>query len=375
LTVAYYWLKSNYEYWKKRGIPGPKPRFFVGNLGQSFIMKKSPSHIYTDIYEAYQNASMVGIFRACTPVLLLRDPELIKDVTIKLFRNFHDNDIDVDKKADPLIGRNPFFLKGEEWKMVRAQLTPGFTSGKMKWLYAHLEETSLQLVKFIENQRGTMNGDGYEAKELCSRFTLNNVASCAFGIEGKCFEEENSEFRQIAKKFLSPGTWATILFFCVTLFPSISKIVSIRLIPKDIERKLNNIVSQTLKYREKNDIVRNDFLHILAQLKKTCKDYEFTDVDVTAHAAGFFGDGYETSSIVMSFALFALAASPEAQSKLREEVVKNFAENNDKIPYEALQAMSYLDGVVNETLRIYPPLFSLQKICTSSHTFTQENEK
>jgi hypothetical protein len=46
-----------------------------------------------------------------------------------------------------------------------------------------------------------------------------------------------------------------------------------------------------LRYRERN-IVGNDYLHILMQLKETSKDDDFTDVDVTAHGAGFIADGY-----------------------------------------------------------------------------------
>jgi cytochrome P450 len=122
------------------------------------------------------------------------------------------------------------------------------------------------------------------------------------------------------------------------------QICAFRLTAKSVEEKITNIVSQTLRYRERNNIVRNDFLHVLMQLKKTCKD--FTDVDVIAHAAGFIADGYETSSIVMSFVLYELANNPDVQSKLRQEIDKNFAKNSNTLPYNALQKMTYLDAVL-----------------------------
>ena len=75
---------------------------------------------------------MVGIFKAGTPTLVLRDPELIKDITVKSFQNFRDNELYLDKSVDPLSGRNPFFSKGDDWKSTRVLLTPGFTSGKVK---------------------------------------------------------------------------------------------------------------------------------------------------------------------------------------------------------------------------------------------------
>jgi cytochrome P450 len=219
----------------------------------------------------------------------------------------------------------------------------------MKGLYPYLEENSAQLVRFVQSRPEATNGNGYEAKELATRFTLNNVGDCVFGIKAKCFEEENSEFRRLARDFLSPGSWPIFIFFLATLLPAVTKIFPIRFVTKNIEKKITDIVTETLKYREENNIVRNDFLQILSQLKKTSKEYDFTDIDVTAHAAGFFGDGYETSSVVMSFILYQLSANPEAQSKLREEVNKVFEENGNKLPYEILQALPYLDAVVNGT--------------------------
>ncbi|RZC42383.1 p450 domain containing protein, partial [Asbolus verrucosus] len=378
LTVAigalFYILSLNYQYWRKRGVPGPKPTFLLGNLGQSFFLKKSPAEVFEQIYKEYPNHPIVGIYRASTPTLIIRDPEVIRDVTVKSFGHFHDNDLLIKKEIDPLFGRSPFVLRGEEWKTVRTQLTPGFTSGKMKWIYPLLENVCVQFVKFIENQPTALNGEGYEGKELCMRFTLNNVGTCAFGLEAKCFEEENPEFRQIANRFLSPEAFQAIKVFMVSIIPIMAKFISIKFTPADVEEKLTNIVSQTLKYREENNIVRNDFLHILHQLKKTCKVYEFTDVDVTAHAAGFFGDGYETSSVVMSFILYELATSPKAQSILREEINKAFEENDGKIPYEVLQGLPYLDAVLNETLRLRPPLGSLNKICTKPYTYVPKDD-
>ncbi|XP_044262902.1 probable cytochrome P450 28a5 isoform X2 [Tribolium madens] len=368
IITGIYFLNLNYQYWKKRGVPGPKPKFFVGNMLENFLVKKSPAEVFADIYRQYENAPLVGIFRGFSPALLIRDPELIRDITVKSFQQFHDNDLFLDKDVDPLLGRNPFFAKGDEWKTHRTVATPGFTSGKMKTIYPLLEHVSQEFIKYVE--KVTKNG-ACHVKNVCMRFTLNNVGSCAFGIEAKCFEEENNEFKQIADRFFAPEDWQNIKVFIISILPFLAKLISIKFTPKDVEEKLTNIVVQILKYREDNNIVRNDFLQILHQIKK--KDPNFTNVDITAHAAGFFGDGYETSSIVMHFILYALASNPQTQSKLREEVTKAFEENHDSLPYEELQKLQYLDAVFNEALRLYPPLGALIKVCTKPYTYTPKN--
>lgn len=65
-----------------------------------------------------------------------------------------------------------------------------------------------------------------------------------------------------------------------------------------------------------------------------------------AQAMTFYGDGFETSSIVIAFALYEIGANLEIQQKLREEVDTILAKYNGTINYDAILEMSYLDKVI-----------------------------
>lgn len=73
----------------------------------------------------------MGVYKIRKPAVLIRDPELIRDVLVKNFNHFHDNDIEVDEKDDQIMGRNPFCLRGHRWKVVRGQVTACITTGKV----------------------------------------------------------------------------------------------------------------------------------------------------------------------------------------------------------------------------------------------------
>lgn len=73
----------------------------------------------------------VGIYKIRKPAILIRDPELIRDVLVKKFSHFHDNDIEIDENEDPIMAKNPFCLRGHRWKVVRAQVTSNITTGKV----------------------------------------------------------------------------------------------------------------------------------------------------------------------------------------------------------------------------------------------------
>lgn len=73
------------------------------------------------------------------PAIIPRDPDLIKDILMKDFNQFHENDANLSRKHDPLIARNPFFSVGDEWREGRKQILPAFSSSKVCCLLSFLE--------------------------------------------------------------------------------------------------------------------------------------------------------------------------------------------------------------------------------------------
>lgn len=90
-----------------------------------------------------------------------------------------------------------------------------------------LEEVSNRMVKYVEEK--TNNGVALlESREVCVRYTLDNIAACVFGIEGRCFDEEYSMFRKLADDFFSPGSWQSVKTTLTFALPALSKILRVK---------------------------------------------------------------------------------------------------------------------------------------------------
>lgn len=110
---------------------------------------------------------------------------------------------------------------------------------------------------------------------------------------------------------------------------------------------------------------------------KQKKYTELTDEDIAAQAFLFFLAGFETVSQQMCFLAHELAAYPEIQARLHEEIVDTLEKCQNNLTYEALMRMKYLDMVVSESLRLWPNALALDRQCTKEYTIQPElpNEK
>ena len=81
----------------------------------------------------------------------------------------------------------------------------------------------------------------------------------------------------------------------------------------------------------------------------------------------FFVAGYETTATVLSYACYMMSLNPEVQEKLYQEL-KNAFNHNEMIKYEEVMKLPYLDAVVNETLRYFPPLLRIEREAKRDYT-------
>ncbi|WAR27293.1 CP3A2-like protein [Mya arenaria] len=68
--------------------------------------------------------------------------------------------------------------------------------------------------------------------------------------------------------------------------------------------------------------------------------------------------GYETTASLLQYAAYVLATNSDVQDKLIAEIDNCISEDVQELKYDVIQDMAYLDQVINETLRMYPPLAS-----------------
>ena len=70
--------------------------------------------LVSDIYSRLKGHKYGGFYQLMEPILLVRDPELIKMVTVRDFEHFVDHQVPMPEDAEPLFGKALFNLGGEQ---------------------------------------------------------------------------------------------------------------------------------------------------------------------------------------------------------------------------------------------------------------------
>lgn len=341
------YFKWSYRYWFNKNMPFLQPSIPFGNTDNPLRRKTPFGKRMERYYQSFKQRGHKhgGIFIMTKPIYIPVDPEYVKNILATGFQHFQDRGSYVNEKSDPLSA-HLFSLNGSKWKNLRAKLTPTFSSGKMKMMFPTLLECAQPMVEYLTDC-ATQKLE-FDVKNCMSSFTTDVIGSCAFGIDCNSFKDVDSEFIKYGQKIFQPNKGRAAKGFFAFAFPELAKKLDFVMTPKDISDFYKKVVRDTIEYRERNKVSRNDFMQILLELKNNESELDRLTIDeISAQAFLFFLAGFETSSTTLTFCLMELAQNLDVQAKVRQEILQVLAKHGGSLTYEAIMDMKYMAQVID----------------------------
>lgn len=364
--IFYLYSKYKLSYWQKRGVKVPvNSNLIFGNFTDTLTFKKPPGKVLQDIYESVNSEPYVGFYIFHKPILMIRDLKLIKQIMVKDFDIFSNRRFGGDYEIDSVGLINLLSIHQPGWKYLRSKMTPSLTGLKLKRMVPLMTNCTIPLVDFIE--RAKINNDGwkeFELKEISSRYTTDIISSIAFGISTNSFDEKNDGFWRAGQRILTGfkrGLVFLIFFFIPNLIGFVKPFCTE---PAEFFRK---VFWNSMNSREKLGTKRGDLIDSFLTLKngEQSSEFKFEDDNLLGQALSFYIAGLEAVSSAIAFSLYELSRHTEYQSQLYEEIKIHL--NNEELTLESINKMEFLDQVVNETLRLYPPLPMIDRIASKNY--------
>ncbi|CAD0199579.1 unnamed protein product [Chrysodeixis includens] len=365
-TIVGYYLwsyKQLHKYFEERGIKYVPGIPLFGNSFKSTFVKRHIFYDLMDVYTAYPDEKYVGYLELTVPILMIRDPELIKNITIKDFDHFTDHREFFTEDSDPLFAGSLFLMKGEKWREMRNTLSPAFTGSKMKLMLPSMIENSHNVLEYLNEHQS----EEIDVDDLTHRYTNDVIASAGFGLQVNSFKNKNNEFFGIGSTIFEFDFKQRIFMMLNAQFPSLAKKLGTRLFPDKTYNFFRNIVTSTMEYRKKEKVTRPDMIQLLMETPK-----EWTADEIIGQVFLFFAGGFETTASAIAMTIHELAINPDVEEKLYQEI-RNFNEKTE-LTFENLNELKYLDCVVNETMRKWCPAILMDRICSKTYVLPPPRE-
>lgn len=386
VIVAYWYLTKDYKYWKLHNIPYVKPLPIVGTMAS--IMKYPFHEIGNERHK--KMGPVYGTYEGRKPILNVGDPDILKDILVKDFQFFTGRR--TFKSGSAVLDKMVSNLKGEDWKRVRTLITPAFTTGKIKKMIGIFIDSAKTVT---ENFRKTAEeGKPADMKRYFGAFTMDVIASSAFGTKIDSHNDPENPFVSSARKAFTRGvSWR---LFLMLVLPILTKLLrNKRSFGLENVEFFKDAALKILEDRKKSGKKRNDFLQLMMDAAKEelekdapVENDKETDIgheenneqvfkpiyssktlsndEMVAQCVVFFLAGYDTTASTLSFTAYELALNPEIQDRAIAEI-DEAVNKTGELQYEAISEMKYLDCIISETLRKYPPATGTERTASDDY--------
>jgi len=352
-SLAIY-LYGIWPYRRLRHIPGPEPEPFLGHL---------PQHLELGLPDFYrkvakQYGKVAKVFMGRTPVVIVSDPELTKQVGMKLFKSFHDRPTGPKFREDFGL----LVVRGEQWKRIRSAIVPTFNDAQLRSFQPAMNEAIERFLHNLERHYARAPDEPLAILPAWSAMTMEVIGSTCFGVRFPTQDDikEKHPIIQATNDFFrlaQPSNHISLAL--VRTFPFLAPFVAL-LAANQVTQILQSLrtmdkVSLEITQKRRSDpkmAEYRDFVTLLLQAQDS-DGKPLTDLEIRDQENTFLLAGYETTANSLSFLCFLLAQHPRVTDKLLKEI-DELAPNGRVPAFEELAQFKYLECVVNESSRLYP---------------------
>lgn len=381
------WLRDIYAQWYNSQLaaqmgaklPPTVRGKWPGNIDMLFKMRRATAdqylcQFYLDLFEKYRSTT-VNLRILGSDLLITMDEEHIKHILATGFNQFWRGRRQKER-METFLGDGIFNRDDDQWKLHRAMARPFFARDRISD-FALFERYTEPTLSILSSKASSY--EAVEIQDLYSRFTLDTAAEALFGenldtlhgalpIPGQsCMSAKgsatNDEFGSFAQAFETSQEIIVGRTLKGYFWPA-TQLVKDDLEPqaKVIEKWLQPMITRVLSHR--NDLRKAGMTSPIEE--STFLDYlaEHTEDPKTIHdqLLNVLLAGRDTTSCLLTYVTYLMALHPDVTQRLRAEVLKVVGPTNSPT-FDHIKQLRYLHAVINETLRLFPPVPQNQREC------------
>uniref|UniRef100_A0A0W0GDZ4 Cytochrome p450 n=1 Tax=Moniliophthora roreri TaxID=221103 RepID=A0A0W0GDZ4_MONRR len=392
-----------------RNVPGPPlgPNYLIGRFGDIINNEAGiPQREWVKEHgQAIRAVGPLGIER-----MIFCRPEALHKILVSGWL-VHPRPKFMRDILGTVAGFGLLTVTGNEHKQMRKAMNPAFSianlSSQIDMYYDAIDGlVDILHDRISEEEKRTGKGTGKveHMYEWMSKVTLDIICAAAFGYNTDSLHNPHNELAEAYEELLSLQTGHNLSrFIAINLIPGVPRLMNsefawkhrnfIAKIPLlqpaavmlDAMHRIKAVSASILEKMKEAEVLsaddtsaKKDIMSLLVRARKaemnkqeralekssvvqTSGTYTMSDTEMMDQVLTFLGAGHETTASGLAWTLWLLANDQGSQRKLREELSPLFHANERgvkraRLGYRELKDLPWLDCVVNESLRLYPPV-------------------
>ncbi|MFN8674511.1 MAG: cytochrome P450 [Candidatus Sericytochromatia bacterium] len=331
-----------------KAIEGVIPEGYNGIKGFFESIKKSQDSQLDWYYETWKKygdyAKIIGMPNY--DVFIISDPDGVEHILKTNHQNYKKPDF-FNNSVGLLAGKGLIVNEGEQWLKNRRIMQPLFRKDSLNSFFDIMKACTLELISKLEQKTEAFDivKEMYDIVIKIAGLTLlsSDLSSEASEL-GKNYREAFDFLSYKLRNPLSLPTW----------FPTEKNHRF-----HDAKKFIDNIISNIIEEHKNNNRKEvKDIISLLLNAKDPQTGEKLTEKEVKDEAITLLTAGHETTACALSWLWYLLGLNTDKQEKLYQEI-GNLDILNCNL--EDIQKIKYSKMVFDETLRLYPPAYSMPR--------------
>ncbi|KAI9563274.1 hypothetical protein GHT06_010732 [Daphnia sinensis] len=351
-------------------IPGP--RFYLPVLGNTLEVVGGLDHIIRMFQETWTKkyGEIYRIFLGSHCYIAISSPELLEAILSS--QKVIDKGVSYDMLL-PWLGPGLLVSSGELWRSRRKLLTPAFHFTILKSYFGVFNEQSRILSGIFEGLcRSFPEGKGeIEVYPYITRCSLDIICEASMGTSIGAQTQDSDYVRAvyrmgqlIMEKMQKPWLNYPWIFSQSALGREHNRLLeTLHAFTEGVIRERQKALSdQEINATGETETGFRNRLPLLDLLLKASDDGNIlSDQDIRNEIDTFMFEGHDTTTSLMSWFLYCMAANPKCQEEVFVELCNIFGNSERDCTHDDIPNLKYLECCIKETLRLYPSVSAFER--------------
>ncbi|MEU3565633.1 cytochrome P450 [Kitasatospora sp. NPDC091257] len=254
-------------------------------------------------------------------------------------------------QARRALGNGLLTSEGELWRKQRRQIQPAFQHKRIVQQAGAVAEEAAKLVGRLRAHEG---GAPVDVTKEVTALTLGVLGRTLLDVDLSAFEAVGHDFEAVQDQAM----FDMVTMGMVPGWVPLSKQLRFRQARQDLQRVVDRLVAERVS-RDAGEIVGEDALSRLIVATRQEPDHKVARQRMRDELVTLLLAGHETTASTLGWTFYLADRHPEVMDRLHAEAVEVLG---DRLPeFEDLHRLRYTSMVVEEVMRLYPPVWILPR--------------